>query len=293
MKPLLSFLPLLLVVCAQPVLAQNSPTSPVRERLSLDRGWLFHEGDIPFPVVIGHQPTYDNAKAGSSSGAASPEYDDSSWKQVDLPHDWAVEQPFDPKANISQGYRARGMGWYRKYFRLDPADHGKHLEIQLDGVSTHCTVWVNGVLSARNWTGYTSIYIDITPVARFGREVNTIAVQVDANPQEGWWYEGAGLYRHTDSDMPSFQDGRFAVYRAQFTPRAATQKSGGRLVLRDVVGKAQVWIDGKLAGQKVDPEKQDMTVAFPGRDGERVVSVLIEAPAAGKPAGLGGIVTVE
>jgi beta-galactosidase len=197
MKPLLSFLPLLLVVCAQPVLAQNSPTSPVRERLSLDRGWLFHEGDIPFPVVIGHQPTYDNAKAGSSSGAASPEYDDSSWKLVDLPHDWAVEQPFDPKANISQGYRARGMGWYRKYFRLDPTDHGKHLEIQLDGVSTHCTVWVNGVLSARNWTGYTSIYIDITPVARFGKEVNTIAVQVDANPQEGWWYEGAGLYRHT------------------------------------------------------------------------------------------------
>ena len=147
-------------------------------------------------MVTGHQATYDNAKAGSSSGAASPEYDDSSWRQVNLPHDWAVEQPFDPKANISQGYRARGMGWYRKYFRLDPADHGKHLEIQLDAVSTHCTVWINGVLSARNWTGYTSIYIDITPLAHYGREVNTIAVQVDANPQEGWWYEGAGLHRH-------------------------------------------------------------------------------------------------
>ncbi len=194
MKPFLAVVLLLFVFCAQSVLAQNSPS--VRERLSLDRGWLFHEGDIPFPVVTGHQPSYDNAKAGSSSGAASPEYDDSSWKQVDLPHDWAVEQPFDPKANISQGYRARGMGWYRKYFRLDPADRGKHLEIQLDGVSTHCTVWVNGVLSARNWTGYTSIYIDITSIARYGREVNTIAVQVDANPQEGWWYEGAGLYRH-------------------------------------------------------------------------------------------------
>ena len=72
MKALPLFLPLLLVVCAQSVLAQNSPPSPVRERLSLDRGWLFHEGDIPFPVVIGHQASYDNAKAGSSSGAASP-----------------------------------------------------------------------------------------------------------------------------------------------------------------------------------------------------------------------------
>jgi beta-galactosidase len=182
----------LLLFCAMPVLAQVA----ARERLSLDRGWLFHEGDIPFPVVIGHQPSYDNAKAGSSSGAASPEYDDSSWKPVDLPHDWAVEQPFDSKANIAQGYRARGMGWYRKYFRLDPADRGKHLEVQLDGVATHCTVWVNGVLSARNWSGYNSFYIDITPIAKYGNEINTIAVQVDANAMEGWWYEGAGLYRH-------------------------------------------------------------------------------------------------
>ncbi len=175
-----------------PMPAQQS----ARAQLSLDRGWLFHEGDIPFPLPHTHLESYDNAKAGSSSGAASPEYDDSSWKQVNLPHDWAVEQPFDPNANISEGYRARGMGWYRKYFRLDPADRGKHLELQLDGVATHCTVWVNGVLSARNWSGYNSIYIDITPIAKYGNEVNIVAVQVDAIAQEGWWYEGAGLYRH-------------------------------------------------------------------------------------------------
>jgi beta-galactosidase len=174
-----------------------SGVSALRERLSLDRGWLFHEGDIPFPEITGHQPSYDNAKAGSSSGAASPEYDDSAWKSVNLPHDWAVAQPFDAHANISQGYRQRGMGWYRRYFRLDPSDHGKHLEIQLDGISTHSTIWVNGVLSARNWSGYNSIYIDITPFARFGSDLNVIAVQVDANAMEGWWYEGAGMYRHT------------------------------------------------------------------------------------------------
>ena len=177
--------------------AVSSQVAPVRARLSLDRGWLFHEGDIPFSVITGHQASYDNAKAGSSSGAASPEFDDSSWKRVDLPHDWAVAQPFDPRANISQGYRQRGMGWYRRYFRLDPADHGKHLEIQLDGISTHSTIWVNGVLSARNWSGYDSIYIDITPIARYGSDLNVISVQVDANAMEGWWYEGAGMYRHT------------------------------------------------------------------------------------------------
>jgi beta-galactosidase len=167
------------------------------ETLSLDRGWLFHEGDIPFPTVIGHQMSYSNAKSGTAWGAAAPSFDDSSWQQVNLPHDWAVEQPFDPKANISQGYRDRGMGWYRRYFRLDAADHGKNLELQLDGVATHCTVWVNGVLAARNWCGYTSLYIDITPFAQFGSALNVIAVQVDAVAQEGWWYEGAGLYRHT------------------------------------------------------------------------------------------------
>lgn len=136
---------LVLLVCANAALAQSpSPaiSSSAREQLSLDRGWLFHEGDIPFPVISGHQQSYNNAKAGTCWGAAAPDFDDSSWKQVELPSDWAVAQPFDQNANISQGYRARGLGWYRKYFRLDPADHGKHLEIQLDGIATHRTVWV-------------------------------------------------------------------------------------------------------------------------------------------------------
>jgi beta-galactosidase len=196
--------------------AQNpaQAAAPVRERLSLDRGWLFHEGDVPFPLITGHQASYNNAKAGSSSGAASPEYDDSSWKHVNLPHDWAVEQPFDQNANISQGYRQRGIGWYRRHFRLDPADHGKHLEIQLDGIATHATIWINGVLSARNWSGYNSIYIDMTPIAKFGSELNVISVRVDANPMEGWWYEGAGIYRHTwlvkRSPLHIVTDGVFA-----------------------------------------------------------------------------------
>jgi beta-galactosidase len=80
------------------LLAQNSapseaPSAPAsgRERLSLDRGWLFHEGDIPFPVISGHQKSYDNAKAGIAWGAAAPNFDDSFWNLVNLPHDWAVE----------------------------------------------------------------------------------------------------------------------------------------------------------------------------------------------------------
>jgi beta-galactosidase len=93
--------------------------------------------------------------------------------------------------------------------------------------------------------------------------------------------------------LPPFHNGRFAIYRANFTPRAATQKTGGQLLLRDVVGKAQVWIDGKLVGEKAVAGKADLTVAFPAGDGERIVSVVIEAAAPDEPAGLGGTVTVE
>jgi beta-galactosidase len=167
------------------------------ERLSLDKGWRFHLGDIPFPVITGHEASYDNAKAGKAWGAAAPEYDDTSWRVLDLPHDWVVEGPFDKDANLSQGYRPRGFSWYRRSFKLPLSDKGRDLEIQFDGVATHCTVWVNGIVAARNWCGYTSFQIDLTPFARFGDDVNTIAVQVDANAMEGWWYEGGGIYRHT------------------------------------------------------------------------------------------------
>jgi len=169
---------------------------PARETLSLDQAWRFHLGDVPFPVVTGHEASYFNAKTGKAGGAAAPEYDDSSWRELDLPHDWAVEGPFDEHANLSQGFRPRGIGWYRRQFNLDPQDAGKHLELQFDGIATHCTVWFNGAVVARNWCGYTSFNIDITPLAQYGDRLNTIAVRVDADAMEGWWYEGAGIYRH-------------------------------------------------------------------------------------------------
>jgi beta-galactosidase len=188
------------LLCRALSLAADDPALSVTtetERLSLDKGWRFNLGDIPFPVITGHEASYANAKAGKAWGAAAPEYDDTGWRAVNLPHDWVVEGPFDEKANLSQGYRPRGIAWYRRSFQLPRSDKGRDLEIQFDGVATHCTVWVNGIVAARNWCGYTSFQIDLTPFARFGDDVNTIAVQVDANAMEGWWYEGGGIYRHT------------------------------------------------------------------------------------------------
>ena len=167
-----------------------------RSRTRMERGWLFHEGDVVAPAPDGHNATYLSVKAGNALGAAAMAYDDSDWVPVRLPHDWASAQPFVKTANISQGYRPRGIGWYRRALRLDPADRGKRIEIEFGGIATHATIWVNGSVVAHNWSGYNAIRIDLTPFARFGDQPNIIAIRVDATAMEGWWYEGAGLYRH-------------------------------------------------------------------------------------------------
>ena len=166
-------------------------------KLSLDNGWRFFMGDISMPAIKNHESTYSNAKAGKAWGAADPGFDDTEWRLLNLPHDWAVEQGFDSTENVSQGFRKRGIGWYRRNFKVDPKDRGKHLELQFDGIATYAQVWVNGTVVHRNWCGYTSFYIDITPYVKYGDELNNISIRVDANAMEGWWYEGAGIYRHT------------------------------------------------------------------------------------------------
>lgn len=174
-----------------------SASTAGRERLSLDHGWLFHRGDVPMPPIKGHGMSYHNGKANGAWGAAAADFDDSGWRRLDLPHDWAVENPFDRNENASHGYRTRGIGWYRRYLQLPESDRGRHIELQFDAIATHSTVWVNGIVVDRNWSGYNGRAIDITPYVRYGADVNTIAVRVDANALEGWWYEGAGIYRHT------------------------------------------------------------------------------------------------
>jgi beta-galactosidase len=182
-----------------PAAAAAPDAAPAASRtvVSLNKGWRFHEGDIPFPVISGHGASYNNAKAGAASGAAAPGFDDSEWSTVTVPHDFASFQTPDAGANVAQGYRRRGIGWYRTLIRFDAADHGRHLELQLDGISTLATVWFNGSQVAHVWSGYRSIYIDVTPFATFGDALNSLVVRADAVTMQGWWYEGAGIYRNT------------------------------------------------------------------------------------------------
>lgn len=171
----------------------------MRQVLSLDAGWRFHLGDVASPVPNdSHVAAYMANKAGWARGAARGNFDDSDWRAVDLPHDWSVEGEFSPSNYLDNAFLPRGVGWYRRYFTLDPiTDCRRAVWLQFEGVASHCTVYVNGHLLHRQFHGYTSFTVDVTDVARFGEdEPNVVAVRVDATPIEGWWYEGAGIYRH-------------------------------------------------------------------------------------------------
>ena len=190
--------------------------APTRERLLMDFGWKFHLGD---DWGIG----YSLAKAGEGFGPASPDYSDASWRSVDLPHDWAIELPFDPKADGSHGFRAVGdgfpansVGWYRRSFELPASDEGRRLLLEFDGVYRDCTVFVNGWFVGHHESGYSGFRYDITDVANLGGK-NILTVKVDASQFEGWFYEGAGIYRHVwlvkTSPLAVAPDGVFVFSR--------------------------------------------------------------------------------
>ena len=176
-----------------------------RQRLSMDFGWKFslgHANDMAKDFdYMGGDP-YGNAKTGDIAGPPHPDFDDSVWKVVDVPHDWGVSVGFDKDAEPSHGYRKLGrrypencIGWYRKRFAVPKEDEGKSLSIEFDGVFRDCRVWLNGHPVWHHESGYTSFGIDISDYVRYGEE-NVLVVRADASGYELWSYEGAGIYRH-------------------------------------------------------------------------------------------------
>jgi beta-galactosidase len=128
-------------------------------------------------------------------GAELPAYNDSSWKKIRLPHDWAIAGPFNPKEDGFAGKLPwRGVGWYRKNFTLDKADSGKRVYFDFDGVMAFPMVYINGKLAGQWDYGYMSFRVDATPFVKFGKE-NVIAVRADTRNHGTRWYPGAGIYR--------------------------------------------------------------------------------------------------
>jgi beta-galactosidase len=182
-----------LAVPSTDLIANDNPSSG--GRWLLDFGWKFHLGnEWGFAQNL--------AKAGTGNGPASVWFSDASWRTVNLPHDWVVELPFDRTADSGHGFKPVGPGfpetsvaWYRRTFDLPESDAGKRLWLEFDGVYRDCDVFVNGWFVGHHNSGYDSFRYDITDVANYG-DKNTVAVKVDASQFEGWFYEGAGIYRH-------------------------------------------------------------------------------------------------
>lgn len=188
---------LLLVV---QIYAQNT-----REHWLMDFDWKFcygHSNSFEKDFFNGTAYFSYFAKTGYGDGPAAAEFDDRAWRNLHLPHDWAVEQNFSGNASHSHGYKTVGwkypensVGWYRKSFFIPETDLGKRISIQFDGVFRNSVVWINGFYVGHEQSGYIGFEYDISDYLNYNGN-NIIAVRVDASIEEGWFYEGAGIYRH-------------------------------------------------------------------------------------------------
>ena len=255
--------------------AADAPAPAPRERLLLDFGWKFHLGN--------DWGSGENlAKSGASVGPASAVFSDASWRSVDLPHDWAIELPFDQRGDAGHGFKALGsafprnsVAWYRRSFTLPAADAGKRLWLEFDGVYRDALVFVNGWFVGHHESGYSGFRYDITDVAEPGGR-NVVSVRVDASEPEGWFYEGAGIYRHTwlvkTGPLALAPDGVFV--QSSFKNNRAS-------------GPAQVRVEARLINAAASPASAQVVWTIAGPDGKSLAT--IRRPARLAPAATGEV----
>lgn len=179
--------------------------SAQREVISLNQDWTFHIGDAAsMEADFTHGTEYFTYRAkavGQNKGPASLEFEDAAWSHVNIPHDWVVSLPFSKKASHSHGYKQIGwrypkfsIGWYRKHFVMGKDDEGRAISIRFDGIFRNAQVFCNGFYLGTEPSGYASQEYNISEYLNYGGD-NIIAVRCDASTEEGWYYEGAGIYR--------------------------------------------------------------------------------------------------
>ena len=157
----------------------HTQSQVVRSRVNFDKDWKFHLGDIP--------------------DAQNPGYDDSSWRKLNLPHDWSIEGEFnkDNPATPGGGALPGGTGWYRKTFTTPGNLKDQVICIDFDGVYRNGEVWINGHYLGMRPYGYISFEYDLTPYLNPEGQTNTLAVKVDNSKQpNSRWYSGSGIYRN-------------------------------------------------------------------------------------------------
>jgi beta-galactosidase len=175
-----------------------------RERLKFDAGWKFFMGSAVDPLRDLDFGKGQDAFAKTGDFAfATGKFDDSTWASRDLPHDWAVELPFVRDEGLqSHGYKPLGrqypetsVGWYRRAFDVPAGDLGRRVVLEFDGAFRSVLVFVNGCFIGRNDNGYAPFSFELSDFLVYGGK-NFVVVRVDASFGDGWFYEGAGIYRH-------------------------------------------------------------------------------------------------
>lgn len=189
------------------VFASLSALAQSRKKIDFDSDWKFVHGHA---ADASKDFNYSIANIFAKSGKAEKtpidaRFDDKGWNDVTLPHDWVVALPFEKSDNadvMAHGYKPVGglypqnsIGWYRKHFIINPADSGQRFSIQFDGIFRDAKIWLNGFYLGNNESGYLGVTYDITDYINYKKE-NVLTVRVDASQYEGWFYEGAGIYRH-------------------------------------------------------------------------------------------------
>ena len=187
-----------------PASSTSSPDGG-RERLLLDFGWRFHLGHANDPAQDFGWGSGGGtfAKSGNTVPAARANFDDSGWRKLDLPHDWAIELPFENNRSLTdhgshplgRAFPATSIGWYRRVFDLPASGLGRRISLEFDGVYRDSIVIFNGHYIGNNFSGYAPFRYDVTDQANYGSP-NVLLVRVDATLGDGWFYEGAGIYRH-------------------------------------------------------------------------------------------------
>jgi len=276
---LLSLSVLLLAQTATFAVTSDAP----RDRISINAGWRFHQGDSPdaatnltYPAISQWDLPTGNpftkkvpvrrpaGEPAENISFAQAVFNDSQWRLLNLPHDWGIEGPFKQEYPGSTGKLPWwGVAWYRQHLDIPAADAGKNIYLDVDGAMSYAMVWLNGKFVGGWPNGYASWRVDLTPYLKFGGE-NVLAIRLDNPPESSRWYPGGGIYRNVWLVKTA------PIHVAQWGTYVTTPEVSGQAA----TVKLQVTVDNDSdAGAAVSVKNEIFELEADGTKGKSVASL--------------------
>eukprot|EP00755_Sulcionema_specki_P018586 Sspe_Gene.67240::Locus_39698_Transcript_1_1_Confidence_1.000_Length_979::g.67240::m.67240/K01190/lacZ; beta-galactosidase len=239
-----------------------------RSVYNLDMGWRFKQIKTTTVATPPEERTAAAPPAECTDPYCQPDYNDQSWRTVNVPHDFVVEGTFNKSAVESSGYLPYGVAWYRKHFPR-PSTGEEIAYLTFDGTQAHTAVYLNGVYLGGHASGYTPYRFYVAPLLK---DENVLAVLVDATSPDGWWYDGGGIYRHVWlTTVPLVHIEPWGVY----TPTAVV----GDITNGSAAGTVSPVVEVRNNG--TSPQEVSVVVSVAGVEGEGKATV--------PPGGLGEV----